>query len=533
MDHPYDLAVEDMMRSARFLTGFFVAPLLLVLTSAFAEPEATLPEPAVSPTPPKDIMLVLDNSGSMKKNDPQFLMRKMVSAFADGLAPDSRLGLVLFDEKVHRVLGLTAADTPDFKDTIGASLKRLDYSGKLTDIPAGVERAIYELRQLGRPEAKRIIIFLTDGIVDLGNRTRNFYQARWLRESLVEQAKVLAIPIFGIALSEAADFQLIQSVAQASGGDYYRVLAASDIPATFEQIRSRIEAAPAEPHKKPKPEPVAETAPPSEPIPAPVEPVAGTDQPPTTPESVSGWEKIPAEWRPWLLLAFGFIVLGIVGVVAVGRSRRDKPKLPMPVAMLYDLGLHTKKTAYPLKSITRIGRDKNSDIVIPYNTVSSHHAVIEFRDGLFYLRDLRSTNGTFLNTKRISDTHTIQEVGLKHGDRIRFNACEFGFALAGLEDVDATEFQGAVRRKGTEVRIKPALLAASKPAGEAPLPGPIAEPIDLAEKTAVKPGKCPKHPLWNAVELCSECQQAKCNYCIIEKAGRRLCKDCARRLDAA
>src|SRR5919106_4716940 len=102
VDHPYNLAVgRDMMRSARFLARFFVAPLLLVLTSAFAEPEATLPEPAASPTPPKDIMLVLDNSGSMKKNDPQFLMREMVSAFADGLAPDSRLGLVLFDEKAH------------------------------------------------------------------------------------------------------------------------------------------------------------------------------------------------------------------------------------------------------------------------------------------------------------------------------------------------------------------------------------------------------------------------------------------------
>src|SRR5918996_3676457 len=163
------------MRSARFVAGFFVIPLFLTLVPALAEPEATLPEPAASPTPPKDIMMVLDNSGSMKKNDPQFLMREMVSAFADGLAPDSRLGLVLFDEKVHLVLGLTAKSTPDFKDKIGASLKRLDYSGKLTDIPAGVERAIYELQQRGCPEAKRVILFLTDGIVDLGNETRNFY----------------------------------------------------------------------------------------------------------------------------------------------------------------------------------------------------------------------------------------------------------------------------------------------------------------------------------------------------------------------
>jgi hypothetical protein len=162
--------------------------------------------------------------------------------------------------------------------------------------------------------------------VDLGSKARDLEQARWLRENLAERAKALGIPIFGIALSKAADFQLIQSVAQVSGGEYYRVLAASDIPATLEQIRSRVEAVPAEPQKEPQPEPIAETAPPSDPIPAPVEPVVDADPPPTAPESVSGWEKIPAEWRPWLLLAFGLIALGIVGIVAVGRSRRDRPK---------------------------------------------------------------------------------------------------------------------------------------------------------------------------------------------------------------
>jgi hypothetical protein len=151
---------------------------------------------------------------------------------------------------------------------------------------------------------------------------------------------------------------------------------------------------------------------------------------------------------------------------------------------------------------------------------------------LFYLRDLRSTNGTFLNNKKFSDTHSIQEVGLKHGDRIRFDTYEFGFTLAELEDVDATQFMDAGWRKRMEAQINSVLPAASKP-GEAPSPGPVVEPIEAAEETAVKPAKCSTHPLWNAPELCPECQQAKCNYCMIEKAGRRLCKDCAARLDAA
>jgi len=38
-----------------------------------------------SKEPQLDIVLVLDNSGSMKKNDPKFLTRKVVENFLNGL----------------------------------------------------------------------------------------------------------------------------------------------------------------------------------------------------------------------------------------------------------------------------------------------------------------------------------------------------------------------------------------------------------------------------------------------------------------
>jgi type VI secretion system FHA domain protein len=45
----------------------------------------------------------------------------------------------------------------------------------------------------------------------------------------------------------------------------------------------------------------------------------------------------------------------------------------------------------------RIGRDKSSDWVLPHNKVSSRHAVISYRSGVFYIED-RSRNGVFLNS---------------------------------------------------------------------------------------------------------------------------------------
>jgi hypothetical protein len=378
------------MRFGRSFLGLLIALLLSIWFPASAEPKIAALEQGASPAPPKDILLVLDNSGSMEKNDPKFLMREVVSSFANQLPPDSRPGLVLFDEKVRPVLGLTGADAPDFQQKVEAALKRIDYRGQRTDIPAGVERGIYKLRQQGRPEAKRIIIFLTDGIVGLESEARNLEQARWLRGSLAEQAKKLGIQVFGIAFTEEADFQLIQSVAQTTGGEYYRVLAASDIPATFDQIRARMEAMTEadKPPVEPQAELVTEPSAAQAPSPASLEPSAApAPAPEPTPESP--WESSPTEWRPWLVIALGLVVLGVVGVVAIGRSRGAKPSVSMPKVMLYDLGSHTKEAAYELQAVTKIGRHEKNNIAIPFDTVSAYHAEIRFHDGQFYLCDLK------------------------------------------------------------------------------------------------------------------------------------------------
>ena len=55
-------------------------------------------------------------------------------------------------------------------------------------------------------------------------------------------------------------------------------------------------------------------------------------------------------------------------------------------------------------------------------SISRRHAAIEFRDSGFWLRDLGSTNGTYVNNVRVKD-----EVRLQHGDFIRFDAYGFDF----------------------------------------------------------------------------------------------------------
>ena len=57
----------------------------------------------------KDVFLVLDNSGSMKKNDPQFLVSEAVREFISQQDEQTRVGIVIFDQPVRLPIPLTEA----------------------------------------------------------------------------------------------------------------------------------------------------------------------------------------------------------------------------------------------------------------------------------------------------------------------------------------------------------------------------------------------------------------------------------------
>jgi len=463
-----------------------------------------------------DVVLTLDNSGSMKKNDPKALMHHVVSDFASRLSPNSQLGIVRFDKDAQLVMSLTPVNASAAQELVTKTLRRIDYSGQRTDIPGGVERAIYELREHGRPNAQHIVVLFTDGIVDLGDPAKDLERSRWMRDTLALEAKRLGIRIFGIAFTEGADFELIQSVSETTGGDYFRILSAENIPSVFDQIGVRIkELTNANPEaKREKNAPVSSTSP-------------------------------LAHW----VLALGGAVVLVVLILGVARMRsRKSSEQPSVPATLRDLGGHTGQELHPLKKpITRIGRDpETNEVAILHDTVSAQHATIEFRNGSFYLRDLRSSNGTFLNGKKFSDSEGIREVMLKHGDRIRFDAYEFEFTLDALRGSPLNQVAGGPAAGRTRLRNEPpqvAEQAGRRPASPAVSPAPAqagdAQPAqpptvqpaqDPAEAgTRLKPDMCPNHPAWKATELCPECRVAKCKKCMIEKDGNVICTECAKK----
>jgi pSer/pThr/pTyr-binding forkhead associated (FHA) protein len=77
---------------------------------------------------------------------------------------------------------------------------------------------------------------------------------------------------------------------------------------------------------------------------------------------------------------------------------------------------------YPLFNVNTIGRAGDSDIIIEDPYLSSKHALIARRGRRMIIEDLHSTNGTFVNGKRVK-----KPVALKDRDEIVLGGKKFIF----------------------------------------------------------------------------------------------------------
>ena len=75
------------------------------------------------------------------------------------------------------------------------------------------------------------------------------------------------------------------------------------------------------------------------------------------------------------------------------------------------------------KNVIKIGKKENNDLVLTDKTVSRNHLEIEYRDDSFILRDLESTNGTYLNGNK------VKEAFLSPGDFIKLGNSAIEFVM--------------------------------------------------------------------------------------------------------
>ncbi|MCD6385928.1 FHA domain-containing protein [Candidatus Sumerlaeota bacterium] len=126
------------------------------------------------------------------------------------------------------------------------------------------------------------------------------------------------------------------------------------------------------------------------------------------------------------------------------------------------------------RPIVTIGRHPSNDITLPFSSVSRFHSRIEVHNNRFYIIDLNSSNGTYVNGRRITQS------ALSDGDIVIFGNIELQFSRESLvekigreEDSQATEVEIITTQVGGQTEIRSKINVDSTP-----LPGAEAECLD-------------------------------------------------------
>ncbi|HOP97157.1 MAG TPA: FHA domain-containing protein [Verrucomicrobiota bacterium] len=147
------------------------------------------------------------------------------------------------------------------------------------------------------------------------------------------------------------------------------------------------------------------------------------------------------------------------------------------MARLVIISSTLESRSFELKlGVNRIGRSSDNDFQIPHPTISNRHCEVAVSESGVLLRDLGSTNGTFVNGQRVS------EVALAAGQIVRLGDIELL--------VDSVEITVAI----------PKFV-------DADLPAP---PVVLTDGSML----CPRHQQSQAAFKCTVCREIMCDACV-------------------
>ena len=129
--------------------------------------------------------------------------------------------------------------------------------------------------------------------------------------------------------------------------------------------------------------------------------------------------------------------------------------------------------------VVNIGRADYNDLVVPDPSVSTSHAKLQRREGVWVLVDLDSTNGTFVDGEQVKG-----EAPLAPGAAVRFGDVQLVF-----EPTD--DALGVAKGGGTQVLRTPHSVAPNVPPMPAP---PQAPPLHPPSRSAPAPAPAPAAP---------------------------------------
>lgn len=187
--------------------------------------------PVWAAEPGPDVRLVVDISGSMKKNDPANLRVPAVKLLANLLPSNSRAGVWSFGQYATELLPSQPV-TPAWQQQATAAADKIGSTSMFTNIGLALQRSTADWK--GPASAPRHVILLTDGVVDISKNPLDNQVAREeLINTVLPALKATGAKVHTIALSADADANLLQQIARETDGLFERANNADELNRIF------------------------------------------------------------------------------------------------------------------------------------------------------------------------------------------------------------------------------------------------------------------------------------------------------------
>jgi len=109
-----------------------------------------------------------------------------------------------------------------------------------------------------------------------------------------------------------------------------------------------------------------------------------------------------------------------------GRQKKTGPFIPKGDFWVVPVRRRGREST--LTGFISVGRNEGNDVVVPDQSISLFHALFrKTQDDRILLRDAGSTNGTFINDKKVPVQLQGEPVEVESGAQVRFGSVKFTF----------------------------------------------------------------------------------------------------------
>jgi Ca-activated chloride channel family protein len=162
-----------------------------------------------------NIELVVDTSGSMSDENKLDLAKQGLHVFFSQLAPQDRVGLISFNDKVNRAVPVVRFGSS--RDRLQGAVNDLFPDGQ-TAVYDATEAGVQEIQNLRDPTRINAVVVLTDGADNQSHTDQRSLVSELSRQS---HSEGLTVRVYTIAYGSEAEKSLLQEIASSSGGKEY------------------------------------------------------------------------------------------------------------------------------------------------------------------------------------------------------------------------------------------------------------------------------------------------------------------------